>query len=142
MLNILLVEGNSGDASLIKGALRESGQPYQLETMTDSATALQWLSQCEGQLRCPDLILLDWDLPSLNGHEVLKHIKNNAHTRHLPVIILSASRAPEDVRLAYDQHANGYVSKPSSPEELLQTIHRIQSFWRWVLLPSRRLEEV
>jgi two-component system, chemotaxis family, response regulator Rcp1 len=138
-LDIFLVEDNPGDVFLIEEALRESGQPFRLETAADGFTALERLSHCNGQPRCPDLILLDLNLPGLSGHQILEHIKKNARTRHLPVIILSSSQAPDDVRRAYDQYANGYVSKPCNLEELYAAVHQIQSFWRLAQLPTQKL---
>jgi CheY-like chemotaxis protein len=87
--------------------------------------------------RHPDMILLDLNLPKVNGHDVLARIKGNPHTCRIPVIILTSSRAEADVRRAYDSHANAYLRKPSTLDGLISAAEHIKSFWmETATLPS------
>jgi two-component system, chemotaxis family, response regulator Rcp1 len=107
---------------------------------------LQRMEDAQGQqagqgrktTKMPDLILLDLNLPKVNGHDVLAHIKSNPDTRRIPVIILTSSRAESDVRLAYDSHANAYLKKPTTLDELISAVGQIKSFWmELVTLPRQ-----
>jgi CheY-like chemotaxis protein len=75
------------------------------------------------------LILLDLNLPKVSGHDVLAKIKSDPQTRHIPVIVLTSSRADSDVRRAYQSHANAYLRKPPTLEGLLSTARDVKNFW-------------
>jgi len=136
---ILLVEDNPGDVRLVREALAESGGTSRLHTVGDGAEALAFVRR-EGEYADaprPDLILLDLNLPRMDGREVLKAVKSDPETRDIPVIILTTSSAPPDIEMAYDRGANAYVRKPLGMDRLTDAASAIRDFWlRTATLPS------
>lgn len=130
-IHVLLVEDNEGDVLLIKEALEETESPKKLSVVRDGEEARSFLLK-KGEYanaKTPDLILLDVNLPKLNGHEVLRFVKSTDHLRHTPVIMLSTSFSAEDVKKAYGNYVNCYITKPVDAESLLETVLGIDSFW-------------
>lgn len=139
-VEILLVEDNPADVRLTVELLEESKILNNLNVVEDGEEALAFLHK-EGRY-CdsprPDLILLDLRLPKVDGPEVLAEIKQDPDLRRIPVVILTASRAEEDIIRSYDLHANAYVSKPISFEGFFEVIKSIEDFWLTVVkLPPR-----
>jgi two-component system, chemotaxis family, response regulator Rcp1 len=135
---ILLVEDNPGDARLVEEGLRESNIPCELRVAKDGREALRLLKQ-DVDNTWPDLVLLDLNLPMINGHEVLKEIRSDTKIAALPVIIMSSSNTDEDIRKAYKGHANCYVQKPRDLNGYFRIVSDIQDFWlRTAHLPSRK----
>lgn len=126
---ILLVEDNPADVFLLREALQNCGLHFELITATDGEKALRMLFDEAAHSPLPDLILLDLNLPKVNGHTVLRRIKSDARTETIPAIVMSSSGAASDVTLAYSEHANCYIRKPASLDELFQTVMAIKSFW-------------
>ena len=128
---ILLVEDNPGDVRLTREALKEAQIKSRLHVVSDGVEALDFLRRRGAHARAPapDIILLDLNLPRLDGKEVLAEIKADPMLRRIPTIVLSTSRADEDVAQAYDLHANCYVSKPIDMDEFIETIKQIDGFW-------------
>jgi len=128
---ILLVEDNPGDVRLVQEALQHRGSANRLETVRDGVEALAYLRRegQYGQAARPDLILLDLNLPRVNGREVLAEIKKDERLRRIPVVILTASRAEDDLQQAYDLHANCYVVKPNDFDQVIATVAAIEAFW-------------
>ncbi len=130
-IEILLVEDNPGDVRLIQEGLRESNIVNRMHTVSDGHEALAFLRK-QGrfaQAIRPDLILLDLNLPRKDGREVLSEIKADADLRRIPVVIVTSSRAEEDVLTSYDHYANCYITKPLHLEKFLEVIKAIQDFW-------------
>lgn len=130
-VEILLVEDNPGDIRLIQEAFKEGGISSRLNIARDGEQALAFLRQ-EGVFAKsprPAFILLDLNLPRKDGREVLYEIKRDKALRQIPVVILSTSTAAEDVRRAYDLHANCYVPKPLDVEKLVQLGKSLEEFW-------------
>ena len=131
---ILLVEDNPGDVELTKRALRKSGIETNMDVAEDGAEALDYLF-CKGDYadRNPDsppnLILLDLNLPKINGLEVLKQIRANTKTRLLPVVVLTSSKEQVDVEAAYNNGANSYIRKPVDFIEFTNTINHLGRYW-------------
>jgi two-component system, chemotaxis family, response regulator Rcp1 len=129
-MTILLVEDNPGDVRLTLEALKNWRHPPALRVASDGVQALEILAKAdEGGDGRPDLILLDLNLPRLGGREVLREIKRSERLRQIPVIVLSTSDADDDVRSAYDLHANCYVVKPVYLDEYLDVLRSIEEFW-------------
>jgi CheY-like chemotaxis protein len=133
-LDILLVEDNPTDVLLIQEALKEDRLFNYLHLVEDGVEALDFLRQ-QGQYATaprPDLILLDLNLPKKNGHEVLTEIKTNPDLKTIPVIILTTSRAEEDIVKAYGLQANSYVVKPIDFAGFTEVVRSIGQFWSGV----------
>jgi CheY-like chemotaxis protein len=130
-IQILLVEDNPGDVDLTKAALRRSKLAIDLAVARDGVEAMSFLNK-EGEFSDaphPDLILLDLNLPRKNGREVLDEIKIDPLLRQIPVVVLTSSKAEEDVAATYDLHANCYISKPVDLEQFIQIVKSIEDFW-------------
>lgn len=139
MHQILLVEDNPADARLMNEALADVKAPATLCWVTSGEEALERLrsNDLASDERRPDLVLLDLNLPGLNGHEVLLHIKRDPALKRTPVLVLSSSARSEDVEDAYDGHANAYLVKPQNYEGYLILVASIKSHWlNTVLLPG------
>jgi chemotaxis family two-component system response regulator Rcp1 len=140
-IDILLVEDNPGDVRLTIEALHEAKVLNNLATVSDGVEALAFLNQIgkyAGVFR-PDLILLDLNLPKKDGREVLGEVKKNPKLRRIPVVILTTSKAEEDILKSYDLHANCYITKPVDLDQFMIVIKSIEDFWLTVVkLPRER----
>ena len=129
-LHLLIVEDNPGDVRLLEEAFRELRADVNIQVARDGAEALDLIhSPHAASTSHPDLILLDLNLPKINGHDVLIRIKSNPKTCRIPIIILTSSRAESDVRRAYESHANAYLRKPSTLDGLMSAAQDIKNFW-------------
>jgi two-component system response regulator len=137
---VLLVEDDPGDRLLVEEVFDENGTSGNLTTVEDGALALDYLHR-QGQFSespRPDLILLDLNLPKVNGREVLETIKRDPELTPIPVIVLTTSDAEEDVLRAYTAQASAYVTKPLNWEDLSFAVRRIGEFYLDIAtLPSR-----
>jgi two-component system, chemotaxis family, response regulator Rcp1 len=130
-ITILLVEDNPGDADLAREALENSKFNNNLQVVDDGEKAMAFLKR-EGAYRDaprPDLILLDLNLPKKDGREVLAEIKADPALMRIPVVILTTSRAEEDVLRTYNLHANCYITKPIDLNQFLHVVRSIEDFW-------------
>lgn len=130
-INILLVEDNEGDIMLTTEALHDGKIFNEIFVVRDGWEAVQYLHKKEAYIEAitPDLILLDVNLPKMNGHEVLHEIKSHDHLRHIPVIILTTSSSEEDVLKSYQNYANCFITKPVNVNDFIEVIARIEDFW-------------
>ena len=130
-VDILLVEDNPGDVRLTRELLKESKIHNNLTVMDNGEDAIVFLRRAakHADATLPDLILLDLNLPRKNGAEVLASIKNDPILRRIPVVILTSSKAEEDIVRAYDLHANCYISKPVGLEQFATVVKSIDDFW-------------
>lgn len=128
---ILLVEDNPGDVRLTQEALKEGTAPHELEVVTDGEEALDFLFRRDGYEDAPrpDLILLDLNLPKLDGREVLERVKNETSLRSIPVVVLTTSEASEDIEQAYQADANCYITKPVDLDDFMRVIQTVETFW-------------
>ena len=134
-IEILLVEDNPGDVRLTREALKEGKVLNELRVVEDGEQALAFLHR-EGkhaQAVRPDLVLLDLNLPKKDGREVLAEIKEDPTLRRIPVVILTVSKAEEDIIKTYDLHANCYITKPVELEQFVQVVRSIEDFWLCVV---------
>jgi two-component system, chemotaxis family, response regulator Rcp1 len=140
LVQILLIEDNPGDVRLTREALKEAKFRNKVEVVGDGVEALAYLrqqGQYSGAMR-PHLIMLDLNLPRMDGREVLAAIKKDADLRRIPVVVLSSSEAETDIARAYELHANAYVTKPVDIDHFLQVVKAIEEFWvEIVKLPSQ-----
>lgn len=134
-VEILLVEDNLGDARLTQEALKEGKVYSNLHWAKDGVEALDFLN-ARGKFQDaprPDIILLDLNLPRKDGREVLHDIKNDEKLKHIPVVVLTTSKAEEDVLRSYELHANCYVAKPVDLEKFIMVVQSIDKFWLTVV---------
>lgn len=129
--DILLVEDNPGDVRLLEEALNVTQISHQLHVVTDGDEALEFVYQRGefGDAARSDLILLDLNLPHTDGHEVLNELKADPQHGRIPIIVLSSSNEEEDIRRAYAAGANAYLTKPIEPDELVDRVELIDTFW-------------
>lgn len=130
-IHILLVEDNEGDIVLTKEAFDEGKINNSVSVVRDGWEAIQYLEKKEGyeDVREPDLILLDINLPKINGHKVLKHIKKHNQLKHIPVIMLTTSSDEVDIIKSYKNHSNCYITKPVDINSFIDVISTIEDFW-------------
>lgn len=130
-IDVLLVEDNPGDVDLVREALADAHQPVRLSVARDGEVALAFLRRegIHADAPRPALILLDLNLPRLDGHGVLEARRNDPALRSIPVVVLTSSATEGDVVRAYALCANSYVTKPIAVEQFLRAVRGIQEFW-------------
>lgn len=139
-IEILLVEDNPGDVRLTIEALKEGKVRNTLSVTKDGVEALAFLRREGPHAKAPrpDLILLDLNLPRKDGREVLAEIKEDPVLRRIPVVVLTTSKAEEDILRTYDLHANCYITKPVDLDQFISVVRSIDEFWLAVVrLPPK-----
>lgn len=134
-LHLLLIEDNEGDILLTQEALSDVALRNSLTVMRDGEQALNYLKNSKNHL--PDLILLDINLPRMDGKEFLNRIKTDPALLHIPVVVLTTSSSGRDIKDAYSLYANCYITKPVDFDSFVQVIRAIERFWvQIVQLPT------
>jgi chemotaxis family two-component system response regulator Rcp1 len=130
-IEILLVEDNPGDVRLTQEVLKEGRIHNTLNVVGDGVEALDFLHRrgAYADAKPQELILLDLNLPKMNGREVLAEIKKDPALKHIPVVVLTTSSAEQDVASAYDLHANCYITKPVDLGQFVKVVQSIEDFW-------------
>lgn len=130
-LDILLIEDNPADVRLTQEAFRDARVQNRLHVVGDGVEAMAFLRRqgVFNSISCPDLIILDLNLPRKDGREVLAEIKSDQALKHIPVIALTTSQAEEDITKAYDLHVNCYITKPPDLDQFFAVIRSIEDFW-------------
>lgn len=141
LINILLVEDNPADVRLTEEALKETANARtRLHVASDGAQAMEFLHR-EGEYASaprPDLMLLDLNLPRIDGREVLARVKGDPDLRRIPVVVLTTSPSEDDILHAYNQHVNSYIRKPVDLDEFFTVLKAIDDYWLGsVQLPPR-----
>ena len=127
---ILLVEDSVADAKLVELALEEAGSTSEVLRAEDGADALRKLDAIvAGDIARPDLVLLDINLPRVNGFEVLRRVKGEPVLRTMPVVVFSTSRSDVDVAAAYALGASSYVVKPVDLHRFMDVVRSIEAYW-------------
>jgi CheY-like chemotaxis protein len=133
---VLLVEDDPGDIVLIQEAFEHNKVRNRLHIVGDGVEAMEFLHDGGGER--PDLILLDLNLPRKDGREVLAEVKGDPELRAIPVVVLTTSKAEEDILRSYDLHANAYVTKPVDFNRFIEVVRQIDEFFVTVVkLPAR-----
>ncbi len=130
-VEVLLVEDNPGDVRLTLEALKDGKVNNHLSVVEDGVEALAFLRR-EGKYADasrPDLILLDLNLPKKDGREVLAEIKADEDLKRIPVVVLTTSKAEEDILKTYNLHANCYITKPVDFDQFVIVVRLIEDFW-------------
>ncbi|MET0789010.1 MAG: response regulator [Cellulomonas sp.] len=140
IIDVLLVEDDPGDVLMTREAFEDNKLRNRLSVVSDGVSALEFLRK-EGEhvgAPTPDLILLDLNLPRMDGREVLQALKEDAGLRSIPVVVLTTSEAEEDVVRSYSLHANAYVTKPVDFDRFIEVVRQIDEFFVEVVrLPGR-----
>jgi chemotaxis family two-component system response regulator Rcp1 len=143
-IEVLLVEDNPGDVRLTREAFRDANRSIRLHVASDGVEAMAFLRREGAHVRAPrpDLILLDLNLPRMDGREVLSQIKQDDGLRTIPAVILTTSEAEADILKSYQLHANCYLSKPIELDAFESVVKSINDFWltKAKLPPQRRSE--
>ena len=131
MLDILLVEDNHGDVEMTKRALSSASLPVHVSVANDGTQALEFLNR-EGRYDgavTPDLILLDINMPRMDGKQFLGVVKTSPDFKAIPVVMFTSSESPNDIRECYERYANGYVVKPFDRLQYAEALHQVVNFW-------------
>ena len=130
-IEILLVEDNPGDIRLTKEALKEAKVNNSLSVVGDGVEALAFLRRggVYSAAPRPDIVLLDLNLPKKDGRQVLAEVKADPELRRIPVVILTTSKAEEDILKTYDLHANCFITKPVDFDQFVRVVQSIEHFW-------------
>ena len=140
-IDILLVEDNAGDVRLTQEVLKGSKVRNNLIVANNGQEALNCLHRTGKYSKTarPDLILLDLNLPVMDGREVLEKIKVDLELKRIPVVILTTSKAEEDIIRTYNLHANCYVTKPVDLEQFVKVVKSLEDFWLAIVkLPNHK----
>jgi two-component system, chemotaxis family, response regulator Rcp1 len=143
-VEILLVEDDPGDVRLTAEALKESGFPFHLTVAKDGDEALNCLYKVGKYVNnpTPELVLLDLNLPTMSGKDVLKIIKHDNVLSQIPIVVLTTSKDEEDINASYNLHANSFITKPTDLERFIEIIKITENYWVNIArLPSQAGEE-
>jgi CheY-like chemotaxis protein len=140
VIDVLLVEDDPGDALMIREAFEHHEITHALHHVPDGVEAMAFLRGDGGHAGSPrpDLILLDLNLPRMDGREVLREVKGDPALRSIPVVVLTTSDADEDILRSYDLHANAYVTKPVDFERFVEVVRLTDEFFVNVVKLPRR----
>lgn len=138
-MRIVLIEDNQDHARILKWAFERTNHQTQLTFFQDAESALKYLGRnVQGATVSPDLIFLDFNLPKIDGRDVLRLLKADEHSKDVPVIILSSSEREEDIKKAYELGASTYISKTVIMNELSNSLQSVLDYWsRIARLPRR-----
>jgi two-component system, chemotaxis family, response regulator Rcp1 len=138
-IEVLLVEDNAGDVRLTEEALKEGKLAVHLTVARDGLEATEILHRrnSHAHAKRPDLILLDLNLPKIDGRQVLQEIKNDPKLMRIPVVVLTTSEADSDILTTYGSHANCYITKPVDMDRFVDIVKLLEEFWFTIVkLPS------
>ena len=139
-IEILLVEDSKGDVGLIEEVFGEAKIRNNLHIAEDGEEAILFLNN-KGQFLDaprPDIILLDLNLPKKDGREVLEEVKEDDNLKNIPIVVLTTSKAEEDILRSYNLHANAYITKPVNFDQFIKVVKSIEDFWLEIVkLPSK-----
>jgi CheY-like chemotaxis protein len=138
---VLLVDDDPGDVLMIEEALQSIKAPRTVFVVNDGEEAVAFLRQTGQFAKAPrpDVVLLDLNMPRMDGRQVLAEIKADVKLCSIPIVVLTTSQSPADIMSSYSLHANAYVTKPMNLDELTEVIHKIDYFFaRIAALPGQR----
>ena len=135
MTTVLLIEDNPADVRLVQEVLKATTFDINLQTLDDGEVAVEMLKS--GEISA-DVILLDLNLPKMDGREILQALKTDESLKRIPIIVLTCSQLDQDVLQSYDLHANCYIVKPIDLKGFIQAVKNIETFWLGtVTLPAK-----
>jgi chemotaxis family two-component system response regulator Rcp1 len=139
-IHILMVDDDPGDVRLTREALKSKKMHIIMHDVPDGMEAMAFLRK-EGayaDMVRPDLILLDLNMPLMDGREVLAELQNDSKLKRIPVIVLTTSQGEEDILAAYDMNANCYITKPVDWKQFIKVVELIEDFWLTVVKLAKR----
>ncbi|MFB7945486.1 response regulator [Kitasatospora phosalacinea] len=136
LFDILLVEDDPADALLIEEALLDRGEARSITQVSDGLAALERLR--DPSLAHPDLIVLDLNMPRMNGRELLGVLKSDDDLKIIPTVVLTTSGAPDDISAAYRNHSNAYITKPVNLDDFVRAVRQIDTFFLDTATPPVR----
>ena len=139
MFHILVAEDNPADIRLIREGFRDFAAPHELHSVRDGASAIHFLARTGAHADAPrpNLVLLDLNMPGINGHEVLEWMRSNPSLDGVPVVVLSSSVNQQDIDRAYRLRANSYLRKPPDIDQFFHALDSVQDFWlKHVVVPA------
>lgn len=134
---IILVENNPGHARLIEKKLQRGAPPKQIVKFSDGEELIHYLEKEISQKMSNLLVMLDLDIPGRDGYEVLKFLKSNKNTRHIPVVVFSVTDEPEKIAQCYDLGCNLYATKPLDYRQFCDAVGRLSDFCSLIKLPEK-----
>ena len=140
-ISVLLVDDDPGDVLMIEEAFESIGSPRKVYVVNDGEEAVAFLRQTGefSDAPRPDVILLDLNMPRMDGRQVLAEVKSDVELRSIPIVVLTTSQSPADILSSYTLHANAYVTKPMNLDDLTEVVHKIDYFFaRIAALPTQR----
>lgn len=137
-IRILLVEDSRSDVAMIAAAFEEGHFSYDVQVVGDGEPALAFLRHefPYDEARRPDVVILDLNLPRMDGRDVLRAVKSDDRLKAIPVVVLTTSSAEADISRCYELHANGYITKPLRFEGFVEIVRAMENLLRWVRLPT------
>lgn len=134
-IRILMVEDDPGDVRLAREALKSKKMHILMHDVANGIEAMMFLRQkgAYAEMQRPDLILLDLNLPRMDGREVLAELQNDPKLKRIPVIVLTTSAGEEDILAAYEMNANCYITKPLDWRQFIKVVKLIEDFWLTVV---------
>ena len=131
VIQVLLVEDNEGDVLLVNEAFSSYSQRFELVSVSDGDQALMYLKKAGEYANAPtpDIILLDMNLPKRDGRQLLTSIKSDDELKVIPTLVMTSSRAAQDIKKSYELCANAYIIKPSSLTQFEALVKGIELFW-------------
>ncbi|QMW02795.1 response regulator [Spirosoma foliorum] len=137
--NVLIVDDDEDDQFLLKTAFEQDSPLFNLRFANDGTDVLENIDRTDF---LPDLVLLDLNMPRIGGFEVLSHLKNSPHYRHVPILILTTSDNEEDINRSYELGANTFLIKPTQHQGLVELAEQIRLYWfRLAKIPTRRTNQ-
>lgn len=139
-INVLIVEDNRADIRLVQEVLKEGKIYIDLNIVENGIEAMAYLRKQDKykDVNAPDVVLLDLNMPKKNGFEVLEEMKEDENLRRIPVIVMTISKAEEDILKSYNLHANAYIVKPVEFNQFIEAVKSIKDFWLTIVkLPPR-----
>lgn len=140
-LDLLMAEDDAEDQMLLREALREARIDHHLDVVEDGEALLDYLRHCRSgrESGIPDLILLDLNMPKVDGREALAAIKSHPEWRRIPVVVLTTSGTEDDIVRSYDLGVNSYIRKPATFDELVQVVSLLGQYWSGVVELPRQM---
>lgn len=139
-INVLIIDDNRADVRLVEEIFKKGKLYLNIQSVENGQEALSYLKK-EDQYKdkeCPDIILLDLNMPVMNGFEFLENIKKDERFKRIPIIVMTISKSDEDVLKSYNLHANAYIIKPVDLNQFICAIQSIENFWLTIAkLPSK-----